>query len=473
MPTSTIAARVIDHIKAAVGPDGWSDDAARNAPMLQDQRRLYQGATPLVVRPATTAEVAAVVRICAAAKVGIVPQGGNTGLVGGATPSAAGDQILVSLSRMNRIRELDAASGTMTVEAGCVLAHLQEAADRADRLFPLSLGAEGTCQIGGNLAANAGGLQVLHYGTARALTLGIEAVLPDGRVWDGLRALPKDNTGYDLKQLFIGSEGTLGIITAAVLRLFPKPRQSVTAMAAVATPEAALAVQALLRAASGERMTACELISERALGFAVKHVPGVRDPFRTRYPWVLLVEFHGGAGSDLRGAVEAGLAEALSSGAVADAALAETQAQADAFWRLRESIPEAQRREGGSIKHDIAVPPARMGAFLRAADPAVTVALPGVRVCAFGHLGDGNLHYNLSQPEGADSAAFLAEWGRMSRIVHDVAAAHGGSISAEHGIGQLKRAELPRYKAAVEMDLMRAVKRAFDPDGIMNPGKLL
>ena len=468
-----IASATIEQLKAAVGAGGWIDAPDRMAGYLTDQRKRYRGATPLVLLPDSTAAVAAVVQVCAATRTGIVPQGGNTGLVGGATPSPDGDAVLVNLSRMNRVRGLDTAAATVTAEAGCVLAHVQQAADKEGLLFPLSLGAEGSCQIGGNLATNAGGLNVLRYGSARALTLGLEVVLPDGRVWDGLRGLYKDNTGYDLKQLFVGSEGTLGIITAAVLRLFPKPAQRVTALVAVADVDAALAVLASMRAASGDRMNACELMSATALGFAVKHTAGGGAPFREAHPWVLLLEFEAGTGGDLRATIETSLGDLVERGHARDAIVAASTAQAEALWHLRESIPSAQGYEGGSIKHDISVPQGRMSTFVRDAEAAVTRALPGVRPCVFGHLGDGNLHYNLSQPVGTDAAKFLAEWDRLARIVHDLTTAAGGSISAEHGIGQLKREDLVRTKPAVELELMLAVKRALDPLGIMNPGKLL
>lgn len=468
-----VPAATLERLKQAAGRDGWIADAARVAPYLLDQRRRYRGDTPLVLLPDSTRKVADIVAICAETGTPVVPQGGNTGLVGGATPSASGDAVLVSLARMNRIRALDADGGTITVEAGCILAAVQRAADDAGYLFPLSLGAEGSCQIGGNLATNAGGLQVLRYGTARALTLGLEVVLPDGRTWDGLRGLVKDNTGYDLKHLFIGSEGTLGIITAAVLRLFPRPRQRQTAMVALARFDDALRVMTRMRSASGERMSACEVMSERALEFVVRTVPGASAPFARHHPWSLLVEFEGGDGDDLRDAIKQGLAAAVKAGEADDAVIAQSAAQAAVLWRLRESIPEAQRRIGGSIKHDISIPPSRAAAFLVDAEAAVTRAMPGVRVCAFGHLGDGNIHYNLTQPEGMQAEAFLAEWDRLSRIVHDLAVASGGSISAEHGIGQLKREDLVRYKPAVEIDMMRAVKKALDSQGIMNPGKVL
>ncbi len=464
---------VLERLKAAAGPNGWSTDPARLAPHLLDQRRRYQGATPLLLLPDSTEAVAAIVRVCAETRTAIVPQGGNTGLVGGATPSPAGDAVLINLGRMNRVRGLDREAATITVEAGCVLAAVQKAAADAGLLFPLSLGAEGSCQIGGNLATNAGGLQVLRYGTARALTLGLEAVLPDGRVWNGLRGLMKDNTGYDLKQLLIGSEGTLGIITAAVLRLFPLPEQRVTALVAVNDVTSALGVMATLRAASGDRLSACEIISARALEFVMRHTRGTKPPFSDLHPWVLLVECEGGAGDGLGAAVETALADLLERAVAADAVVAQSTAQAQAMWRLRETIPQAQTAEGGSIKHDISVPPARAQEFMRTAEAAVTQALAGVRVCAFGHLGDGNIHYNLSQPVGMDPQKFLGEWDRLARIVHDLAVAAGGSISAEHGIGQAKRDDLVRYKPAVEIDLMRAVKLAIDPLGIMNPGKML
>lgn len=461
---------LLDTLAAIVGPANLltGDDLA---PYLGEERGLFRGSALAAVRPGTTAEVADCVRVLAGAGVAIVPQGGNTGLCGGGVP--AGGAVVVSTERLTRIRAVDPVNFTMTVEAGCVLATVQDAAADAGCLFPLSLGAEGGCRIGGNLSTNAGGVNVLRYGNARELVLGLEVVLADGRVWDGLRALRKDNTGYDLKHLFVGAEGTLGIITAAVLKLFPRPREVATALAAIPDPEAALDILFAARQASGDSVTACELVPRFGLELGLAHMEGVRDPFDRPHPWYLLVELSSSRPGGLREALETVLAGALENGTAADAVLAQSGDQRASLWRIREAIPPAQKREGGSIKHDVAVATSRVPDFLARASRAVEDALPGVRVCAFGHIGDGNIHFNLTQPKGADKQAFLAEWKRMNRVVHDIVAAMGGSVSAEHGIGRLKIEEMARYKSEVELDLMRRVKAALDPAGIMNPGKVL
>src|SRR5262245_8833845 len=465
---------LVERIKAVVGPKGWSDDAATLAPQLIDWRRRYQGRTPLLVRPASTAEVAEVVRLCAEARVPIVAQGGNTSLCGGSIPSEAGDEILLSLSRMNRVRAIDIANYTITVEAGCILAQVQEAASQADRLFPLSLAAEGSCQIGGNLSTNAGGITVLRYGNARELVLGLEVVLPDGQVWDGLRGLRKDNTGYDLKQLFLGAEGTLGIITAAVLKLFPKPRERVTAFVAVTDLPAAVELLSRCRAASGDAVTSFELLPRIGIDLGQKYVAGVVDPLRERRDYyVLIVLTSPIEDSGLRGTLENALERALEDGLIADATVAESAEQARRLWFVRESIVELQKYVGASIKHDVSVAVSRVPEFMTRALAAVAEALPGVRPVAFGHVGDGNIHFNLYQPETMDAAAFLARQPELSRIVHDIVAALDGSISAEHGIGRLRRDDLQRYKPAIELELMRRIKYAFDPHDIMNPGKVI
>ena len=440
---------------------------------LVDWRGRYRGIAVCVVRPATTAEVSAVVRLCAQAGVAMVPQGGNTSLCGAATPTADGCSVVISLARLNRVRAIDAANNTITVEAGCLLQRVQEAATAAGRLFPLSLAAEGSCQIGGNLSTNAGGVQVLRYGNARELTLGLEVVLPSGEIWDGLRGLRKDNTGYDLKHLFIGAEGTLGIITAAVLRLFPWPRARATAWLAIAAPVTAVCLLGALQDRFGPALTACELVSEVALGLVHKHIPG-RHPVLADSPWHLLVELS--AGGDelvLREALASFLASMIDDRTVADAVLAQSGEQARRLWTLRESIGEAQRIEGPSIKHDVSLPISRLPEFVERADRALVEACPGIRIVTFGHVGDGNLHYNQSRPAIADQAAFLAAQPQVDRVVHDLVHELGGSISAEHGIGQLKRAELLRYRTPLEIGMMRAVKLALDPCGLMNPGKLL
>ena len=467
-----VAAGVIDGLKEIVGPKGWTDDAAAIAPSLVDSRGAYHGATPLLVRPRTSAEVSAIVGLCAASGVAIVPQGGNTGRVGGAVPSAAGDEIVLSLARLAAIRSVDPDDETITAEAGCVLTAVQEAAARADRLFPLSLASEGTCQIGGAISTNAGGTAVLRYGMMRELVLGLEVVLPDGRLWDGLRGLRKDNTGYDLKQLFIGGEGTLGVITAAVLRLFPKTGETATALVAVPDIASALAILGPLREASGNAVSAFELMPRVGIELVLRHVPGCTDPMSAPHPWYVLAEV---ASPDrgARAALEASLGAAIEAGRASDAVLAESGPQRAALWRLRDTIPEAETREGASIKHDVAVRPSRVAAFMDRAQAAVTEAVPGARFVSFGHLGDGNIHFNLSQPEGADGAEFLARREVVDRIVFDIVADLEGSVSAEHGVGQARRAAIRDYKSAVEIELMRTLKAALDPHNIMNPGKLV
>ena len=438
------------------------------APYLTDWRGRYKGAARCVVRPGCTAEVAAVVRVCAVAGVPIVPQGGNTSLCGAATPDSAGRAVVVSLGRLNRIVAVDAKNNTISVEAGCTLAAVQEAARTVDRLFPLALASEGSCQIGGNLSTNAGGVQVLRYGNTRDLTLGLEVVLPNGEIWNGLRGLRKDNTGYDLKQLFIGAEGTLGIITGAVLKLFPLPKTQTTCWLNVASPSVAVDLLNRAKTEFDAQLTAFELVSETALGLVLKNIPATTRPTASS-PWYVLAEFSDAAPE----AVERWLAAQLESGQVADGALATSQAQAAKLWALRENISEAQKIEGISIKHDISVPVSAIPDFLETADAALAQAFPGIRIVAFGHVGDGNLHYNLSKPDAQGNAAFIAAQPEVNRIVHDTVHALNGSISAEHGIGQLKREEILRYKSPVEMALMRSVKQAIDPQGLMNPGKVV
>jgi FAD/FMN-containing dehydrogenase len=472
------SAAALDRLKAIVGPKGWTADPSEMAPHLLEERGHYRGRAALLLRPASTAEIADVVKICAETGTAIVPQGGNTGMMGGATPFEHGGEVLVCLSRMNRIRKLDALNYTMTVEAGCVLAAIQRAADDADRLFPLSLGAEGTCQIGGNLSTNAGGVQVLRYGMARDLVLGLEVVVADGRVWDGLRSLRKDNTGYDLKQLFLGAEGTLGIITAAVLKLFPRPREMETAFVAVRDPAAAIELLARVRDGTGDAVVAFELISRTALDMVLRHIPGTQDPLAERHAWYALIECASGDSGGLKEALEKTLESALDAGLIHDAALAASAQQSKAMWRIRESITEAQKPEGGSIKHDVSVPVSSVADFITEASSAVARAIPGIRPVAFGHVGDGNIHFNLSQPaneskDGPERTAFLARWEEINRIVHDIVARMGGSISAEHGIGRRKVGELAHYKSPLEIELMRTLKRTLDPQNILNPGKVV
>ena len=443
------------------------------APFCTDWRGRYSGNALCVALPGSTEEVAAVVRACVAAGVAVVPQGGNTGLCGGATPT--GGEVVVSLRRMNRIRAIDADNNSITVEAGCTLHAVQEAAREADRLFPLSLAAEGSATIGGNLSTNAGGVQVLRYGNARELTLGLEVVLADGRIWNGLRALRKDNTGYDLKHLFIGAEGTLGLITAATLKLFPRPRTHATAWVAVPDPASAVRLLGRLRDAAGDNVTAFEIVGRPALELVLRHIPNARDPLLGKPAWQVLIELGGSSdmGGDLSATLERALEAAAEDGIVNDAVLATSEAQTAALWALRENVSEAQKIEGISIKHDIAVPVSRIAEFIARADAALRAAFPEVRIICFGHIGDGNLHYNQSRSDAQSNDEFIAQTGAVNRIVHDLVHGLGGSISAEHGLGQLKREEVLRYKSQTEMDLMRAVKQALDPRGLMNPGKLL
>jgi FAD/FMN-containing dehydrogenase len=457
-----------ERLAGLVGAAHVLTDPADIAPFVIDWRGRYRGAAQCVVRPGNTAEVAAVVKACVEAGVAIVPQGGNTSLCGAATPDGEGRAVVISLSRLNRVVSVDAQNNTITVEAGCTLAAVQQAARAVDQLFPLALASEGTCQIGGNLSTNAGGVQVLRYGNTRELTLGLEVVLPNGDIWDGMRGLRKDNTGYDLKQLFIGAEGTLGIITGAVLKLFPLPKTQVTCWLNVDSPNATVSLINSAKSKFDAQLTAFEMVSETALGLVLKHIPDTQRP-TAQSPWYVLAEF-----SDADPvAVEAWLAGRLEAGEVGDGVVAQSETQAKKLWALRENISEAQKIEGISIKHDISVPVSAIPAFLAAADNALEQAFPGIRVVAFGHVGDGNLHYNLSRAEAHDNAAFIAAQPAVNRIVHDTVHALNGSISAEHGVGQLKREEILRYKSPVEMALMRSIKQALDPRGLMNPGKVL
>jgi FAD/FMN-containing dehydrogenase len=469
MPTTmTSTPSLSEQLKGIVGPAYVLTDPAEIQSFVTDWRGRFVGSAQCVVRPADTAEVAAVVKACIEAGAPVVPQGGNTSLCGAATPDAAGQAVVLSLSRLNRIAAVDAKNNTISVGAGCTLAAVQAAAREVDRLFPLALASEGTCQIGGNLSTNAGGVQVLRYGNTRELTLGLEVVLPSGEIWDGLRGLRKDNTGYDLKQLFIGAEGTIGIITGAVLKLFPLPKSQTTCWLNVASPAAAVDLLNQAKIAFDGQLTAFELVSETALGLVLKNIPDTLRPASVS-SWYVLAEF-----SDTSSyAVEYWLHARLEAGEVLDAVIAQSETQAAKLWSLRENISEAQKIEGISIKHDIAVPVSAIPAFLERADAALAAAFPGIRVVAFGHVGDGNLHYNLSKPDAQENTAFIASQPEVNRIVHDTVDALNGSISAEHGIGQLKREELLRYKSPVEMALMRSIKQALDPLGLMNPGKVL
>ncbi|ADZ71740.1 FAD-binding oxidoreductase [Polymorphum gilvum] len=457
-----------------IGAANVLTEAADKAPYLVEWRDLYQGVTPMVLRPGSTAEVSAVLAHADANGLKIVPQGGNTGLVGGQIPVESGEEIVLSLGRMNRVRGIDPEGFTITVEAGVVLETLQREAEAVDRLFPLALGSQGSCQIGGNLSTNAGGTAVLAYGNTRELVLGLEVVLANGDVWNGLRALRKDNTGYDLKQLFIGAEGTLGVITAATLKLFPRPKKLEVAFVGLADPHAALALFSAAKAQAGPILTGFEVMPRVGLEFCLRHLAGARDPLAGEHAWYVLMELSSGTDAfPVRDLMEAILGEAFEKGLVEDAAFAESVAQAQAFWHIRHGMSEVQRYEGGSIKHDVSVPVASIPAFLDAAMVAVGAMVPGCRPVPFGHLGDGNIHFNVSQPVGADKEAYLARWDEMNALVHGIVHAFNGSISAEHGIGRLKRELLREVKSPLELDLMRRVKAAFDPNDTLNPGRVL
>ncbi|MCY0150498.1 FAD-binding oxidoreductase [Hoeflea sp. G2-23] len=474
MPYPLTDPALIDRFAAITGPANAFTDPADIAPHLIELRGLYQGESPLVLRPANTDEVAAILKLAHETETAVVPQGGNTGLVGAQSPRADKAEVVVSLSRLNRIRSLDPLGQTMVAEAGVVLGRAQQAASEAGLLFPLSLGSEGSCQIGGNLSSNAGGTAVLAYGNMRQLCLGLEVVLPDGEIWHGLRALKKNNTGYDLRDLFIGAEGTLGIITAAVLKLYAAPRGHETIYAGVDSPETALKLFRLAQDLCGPSLTGFELLPRIGIEFTTRHINGVRDPLSAPHPWYALIDISSGRSQEAaRAMLEDLFVAADAQGLIRDAAAAETEAQRQAFWKLRESMSWAQKPEGGSIKHDVSVPVARVPEFLALADRAVLSAIPDARIVAFGHMGDGNIHYNISQPVGADKQTFLARWGEINKIVHAIVLELDGSISAEHGIGQLKRDELAAIKSPVEMAMMHRIKQAFDPKGIMNPGKVL
>jgi len=458
----------IVRLKEVAGPKGWSDDPAEIAPHLQEWRGKYQGTSSLLLKPDSTETVSKILSICNETRTAIVPQGGNTGLVGGQIPF--NNEIILSLSRLNRIRDVDASGMNMIAEAGATLAAVQDAAAKTDRLFPLSIASEGSATIGGNVSTNAGGVHVLHYGNTRDLVLGVEAVLADGRVLDMLRTLRKDNTGYDLKQLFIGAEGTLGIVTAVALKLFPQPAERVTALIAVRDPQAAVNLLSYLQAATGGAMSAFELMPRLGLEFVLAHIPQTADPLAKPSPWYVLAEASGGANSHLEDALESALS---SSGLVTDAVIAQSDTQRAALWKLREGMSEAQKPEGGSIKHDVSVPINSMPAFLKEGIAAVEKLAPGVRPVPFGHLGDGNIHFNFTVPKNGDNAAFLARWNEIQDTVHDIVKRYHGSISAEHGLGIMKVHEIERYKSAAELDVMRALKRTLDPNNILNPGKVV
>lgn len=469
---SAVPEGVLRQLREIVGRSGYLEDPAEIAPYCTSWRDDWVGSTPIVLRPASVDEVSRLVKVCASAGVPIVPQGGNTGLTGAGQPHSDGSEVIISTSRLRAIRNIDTLNDTITVEAGVVLSEIQRRAAFSDRLFPLSLGAEGTCQIGGNISTNAGGVQVFRYGSTRNLVLGLEVVLADGRVWNGLRALRKDNTGYDLKQLFIGAEGTLGVITAAVLRLFPKPVETQTAFVAVASPHAAVELLAHMRGRMGEHLSTFELMRRICIDAAIELLPGQGDPLDAKHPWYVLVETTGlGPIGSLRQQLEETLASALEKGIADDAVIAESGEQRKKLWSIREYQGEVQRRIGTGIKHDVSIPVSRIAEFIKRADVALGAAYPGIRHYAFGHVGDGNIHYNPIAP--ADWCGdFAKERERINRIVHDTIASLGGSISAEHGIGQLRIKETMFYKPAIELEMMRSIKRAFDPKHLMNPGKI-
>jgi FAD/FMN-containing dehydrogenase len=465
---------LLSGLAAAAGADALITDPERTAPLLRDHRAQYRGHALAVLAPADVAAVSRVLAYCNDQRIGVVPQGGNTSYCGGATPDASSSQVLLSLTRLDRIRAVDTANYTLTAEAGCVLADLQKAAAAQDRYLPLSLGSEGSCRLGGNLSTNAGGLNVIRYGMARELVLGLEVVLPDGRVLETLTGLRKDNTGYDIKSLFLGAEGTLGVITAACLKLYPALRTHATAFVAVSDPAAAVSLLGALRAASGDNVSSFELIPRIGVDLTVKHIPGVVDPLSMPSAWYVLCELSSARANDTLGALlQETLEHALSAGWISDAAVAQNEREREAFWRLRESIPEAQRKDGASLKHDISVPVSQVPRFIEVAGGWVAQHIPQGVLVAYGHLGDGNLHFNINQRAGTQAAQLQAVEPKLKRAIHDFVRDFGGSFSAEHGIGQLKVFELERYAPPLELELMRRVKKAFDPNGIMNPGKVL
>ncbi len=461
-------------LKSVVGTGSWFDSPEDLAPYLWDFRRLYHGASPLVLLPRSVEEVAKLMAICHRDELAVVPHGGNTSYCGGATPDESGTQIVLSLQRLNHVRHLDAANYSMTIEVGCTLAAAQAAARDANRLFPLSLGSEGTAQIGGNLSTNAGGTAVLRYGMMRELVLGLEVVLADGRVLSALKSLRKDNTGYDVKSLFIGAEGTLGIITAAVLKLFPPAADTATALVGIDSPQQALDLLSRLRAAAGEQVSSFELMPRLAVELTVKHVPGVANPLEFGTSWYVLIELaSANPHQGLNGLLTAQLEDAAAAGIVSDALLASSLGQAGAMWKLRESVPEAQRKHGASIKHDVSVPISAIPALIEQGTALAQDLAPEGEVVAYGHVGDGNLHFNVSQKPGADLASFAARTHPLEHAMFDLVESLGGSISAEHGIGRLKAEEFARRADPVELSVMRELKRALDPKGILNPGKVL
>jgi FAD/FMN-containing dehydrogenase len=464
----------LDQCRDAIGSAYVLTDEADTAAYLTDWRRRFTGKAIAVIKPESTDEVAAIVQLCDQFQVPIVPQGGNTGMVLGSVPDASGSAVVLSLTRLNRVRQIDLVNNTMTVEAGCVLEQVQNAAAEAGRLFPLSLAAEGSCTIGGNLATNAGGTAVLRYGNARELCIGLEVVTAQGEIWNGLRGLRKDNTGYDLRDLFIGAEGTLGVITAAVLKLFPLPKAQLTALAAMRTPDDALRLLSIAQEHCGAALTGFELMSRFCLQLVTKHFPQMQLPFHQDFTQYVLLELSDSESEEHAMAMlESLIGSALEQDVIQDAVVASSLAQSKSLWNLREHIPLAQAAEGKNVKHDVSVPISRIGDFIRETDILLQQSFPGCRMVTFGHLGDGNLHYNVSPPENASEDAFIGQQDAINRVVHDSVHRFGGSISAEHGLGALKRDEIRHYKSDVEIRLLQAIKQTLDPKNLMNPGKVL
>jgi FAD/FMN-containing dehydrogenase len=464
-----ITGQTLDALKSALGPKGWSTDPEDMAPHTRDWRGRWQGETPILLKPASTAETAEAVRICAEAGIAITPQGGNTGLVGGSIPQG---EVLISMARMKQVREVDTANDSVTVEAGCILETVQTLAAENDRLFPLSLGSQGSATIGGLISTNAGGVHVLRYGMMRDLVLGIEAVLPDGRIWNGLRGLRKDNSGYDLKQVFIGAEGTLGIVTAATLKLFPRPSEMTVAFAGIPSPSAAVEILGIAKAASGGTLSALEIIPRNALDLVLRHIPGSRDPLAASHPWYVLLEIGAGRIGEGRAAMEAALETGLERGLVEDAVIAESEAQAQALWQLREPIAEAEKAHGKAAKHDVSIPVSKIAAFIAEGSVIAERMLEDAEVIAFGHVGDGNVHFNVMQKAEGAGEDFVAACRPVTEAIYDLVQTYGGSIAAEHGVGTLKSGDLARHRP-LEVEMMKSIKSALDPCGIMNPRVLI
>lgn len=463
----------LQKLKNTLGPKGWIEDKEIIEPYLLEERGLFRGESSLLLKPKNTEEVSKILKLCNKYNIKIVPQGGRTGLCGGTIPSENGQEIILSLERMNKIKDLNEANFTITVEAGCILNNIQNIADEKNFLFPLSLASEGSCTIGGNLSTNAGGINVLRYGMARDLVLGIEVVLANGEIWSNLTSLRKDNRGYDLKQLFIGSEGTLGIITSAVLKLFPAPRNIETALFAIPNTDAAIELLGLARNASADLLNAYELVSRIGMEMVIKHIPGAKEPIKDKYEWYVLIEFSSSSKNNLRQQMEDLFELALNKKIVLDGVIAESTQQRKDLWVLRDGLNEAQKPEGGSIKHDISVPINNVSKFIDSASKCVKKFIPSSRVVAFGHIGDGNIHFNISQPLKQDKNEFLNKWNDVNKLVFDIVESLNGSFSAEHGIGKLKRKELQTYNPKIEIDLMKSIKSTFDPNNILNPGKVL